>query len=456
MQFRVLGPVEAHTDEGVPITCGGRKLGVLLAALLCNANAWVRVDQLIEAIWHEQAAPAAAAPTLRHYVRQLRRWTGERLEGRPGAYRIRVLPGELDVEQAEDFGSTARAAMSAGAYPVAVEHLTGALALWRGAALDGLDFPAARSAAARLDELNRDLSALLADAYLALGRTAEATTVLRRLTEQHPLWQSGWVRLLRALRREGRAAEALAAYERAKGILAAELDAEPGPELAAAGREILPRPNAGRLSMVRDTAPTVGRAGMDALLASARNEVLIMSSSGDDRLIGLSRRLDHKNLRRGVRYRVLFPDAARLSGTLNSLSLAGAEVRTEAEVPMEAVVIDGVAAALPAAGAGTAVFRLPGVVAATVGLFERIWPTAAPLLPADPAEAASGLTSRERALLDLLCSGATDESAGARLGISVRTVRRMVADIMNRLGARSRFQAGVKLADRGWLLDKAG
>jgi DNA-binding NarL/FixJ family response regulator len=31
----------------------------------------------------------------------------------------------------------------------------------------------------------------------------------------------------------------------------------------------------------------------------------------------------------------------------------------------------------------------------------------------------------------------------------------MVAQIMRRLGARSRFQAGVKAADRGWLLDRA-
>jgi DNA-binding NarL/FixJ family response regulator len=31
----------------------------------------------------------------------------------------------------------------------------------------------------------------------------------------------------------------------------------------------------------------------------------------------------------------------------------------------------------------------------------------------------------------------------------------MVAQIMHRLGARSRFQAGVKAADRGWLMDQA-
>ncbi len=376
MQFRVLGPVAAHTDEGVPIVCGGRKPGVLLAALLCHANKWVGVDQLIDAIWHEQVAPAAATAAVRNYARQLGRAVGERLERGAGTYRLRVLPGELDAEQAQIMAAAAREALAAGSADEAVELLTGALALWRGAPLDGLGFAIARSTAARLDELHQELSTQLAAA--------------RRPT--------------------------------------------------------------GRLTLVSDNAPTVGRAGLDALLASARREVLIISGSGNARF----GRLDHENLRRGVRYRVLFPDAARLSGPLNQLSLAGAEVRTEAEVPMEGMVIDGTVAVLPADGVGAAVFRLPGVVASTVGLFERIWPGAAPLIPADPDAVGPGLTSRERALLDLLCAGATDESAGARLGISVRTVRRMVADVMNRLGARSRFQAGMKLADRGWLLEKAG
>jgi DNA-binding NarL/FixJ family response regulator len=80
---------------------------------------------------------------------------------------------------------------------------------------------------------------------------------------------------------------------------------------------------------------------------------------------------------------------------------------------------------------------------------------AVPMSPSDLPDAAE-LNAREKELLSLLSSGSTDESAAARLGVSVRTVRRMVADIMNRLGARSRFQAGVKAADRGWLMERAG
>ncbi|GAB3156716.1 hypothetical protein GCM10027290_55090 [Micromonospora sonneratiae] len=219
----------------------------------------------------------------------------------------------------------------------------------------------------------------------------------------------------------------------------------------------------GRLSLVAGNRPVPGYAGIEALLASAVSDVLVMSGGSGTSPIATFRRIDRENLRRGVRYRVLFPDSARLSKRLSSLALAGAEVRTDTEVPMEAMVIDRRIALLPADRSGTdrptsvAVFRLPGVVTATMGLFERIWPAAVPLTPLELPDGtdASALTCRERALLTLLCSGSTDESAAVRLGISVRTVRRMVAGIMNRLGARSRFQAGVKAADRGWLMEDA-
>ncbi|WP_238430957.1 LuxR C-terminal-related transcriptional regulator [Frankia nepalensis] len=57
----------------------------------------------------------------------------------------------------------------------------------------------------------------------------------------------------------------------------------------------------------------------------------------------------------------------------------------------------------------------------------------------------------ELLLLRLLADGAKDEAAARSLGVSVRTVRRMVADLMRRLDARSRFQAGILAKHRGWL-----
>ncbi|KJK43431.1 hypothetical protein UK23_33215 [Lentzea aerocolonigenes] len=187
-------------------------------------------------------------------------------------------------------------------------------------------------------------------------------------------------------------------------------------------------------------------AGVQRLLASASHEVLVMGGA-----LNNIRRVDHENLRRGVRYRVLVPDADRLLPQLGAFVLAGGDVRTLPQVPANAVVVDGAHAVL-ASDQTVAVFALTSVVTTTAELFERLWRTATPFTDRPHA---TGLTARERDLLVLLNIGCTDESAAARLDVSVRTVRRMVADLMNRLGARSRFQAGAKAADRGWLLEEA-
>jgi DNA-binding NarL/FixJ family response regulator len=54
-------------------------------------------------------------------------------------------------------------------------------------------------------------------------------------------------------------------------------------------------------------------------------------------------------------------------------------------------------------------------------------------------------------LLLELAGGAKDEQIARALGMSVRTVRRRVADLMDELGADSRFQAGVEAVRRGWI-----
>ncbi|HEV7648738.1 MAG TPA: LuxR C-terminal-related transcriptional regulator [Actinophytocola sp.] len=195
---------------------------------------------------------------------------------------------------------------------------------------------------------------------------------------------------------------------------------------------------------------------VSGLLTTANREVLLMARPGCGRL-GTFRRIDHENVRRGVRYRIVVPDSARTgraAARLGELVLAGADVRTVPEIPGDALVIDGAVVVLPAdTSTDTAVFHLTSLVATTAELFERIWFTAVPMTPAAPAT--TDLGTRERVLLSLLSAGSTDESAAARLGVSVRTVRRMVAGLMHQLGARSRFQAGAKAADRGWLVEHA-
>ncbi|MGW2995319.1 helix-turn-helix domain-containing protein, partial [Streptomyces sp. NPDC001193] len=51
----------------------------------------------------------------------------------------------------------------------------------------------------------------------------------------------------------------------------------------------------------------------------------------------------------------------------------------------------------------------------------------------------------------LLAEGHTDEGIAKRLGVSHRTARRIATVLMERLGARSRFEAGVRAVRCGWL-----
>ena len=51
----------------------------------------------------------------------------------------------------------------------------------------------------------------------------------------------------------------------------------------------------------------------------------------------------------------------------------------------------------------------------------------------------------------MMATGANDEVIARRLDISVTTVRRYIAMIMERLGVSSRFAAGAAAQRKGWI-----
>lgn len=196
---------------------------------------------------------------------------------------------------------------------------------------------------------------------------------------------------------------------------------------------------------------------LEALLAGATREVLMATAllpAPRGRAVAVGR-VDRENLGRGVRYRVVVPDRARLDRVavreLGLLARAGAQLRTVPVVPTDSVVIDAARVVVPEEAAGFAVLDLPGVVTTAVELFDLLWSSGTPW-----AVEVALPSAREREVLALLSTGCTDEAVGARLGISVRTVRRVVSTTMTRLGARSRFQAGARAADLGWLTTGGG
>ena len=94
--------------------------------------------------------------------------------------------------------------------------------------------------------------------------------------------------------------------------------------------------------------------------------------------------------------------------------------------------------------AGTLVVRAPALVALVRELFEQYWDRALPLSTARVEKDAA-----DDAVLDLLQLGLKDESIARQLGISLRTVRRRIATIMDDLGASTRFQAGAEAVRNG-------
>jgi DNA-binding SARP family transcriptional activator len=239
MAFRVLGPLEVDGPDGSPLDVCGGKPATVLTLLLLHRNAWVSTEQLIDAVWAGRDIPASAQNNLKTYVWQLRRaLPDERIESRPGAYRVRVQAGELDADIAAGLREEARELLARGAAGEASAVVERALGLWRGCPYDGLTVDAT-SAVDRLTELQRSLREDLADAQLALGRSAEAIAVLRALTEEEPLRELAWARLMTAYRKTGRRHDALAAYQRARTALVRDLGIEPGAELTAVHQQIL-------------------------------------------------------------------------------------------------------------------------------------------------------------------------------------------------------------------------
>lgn len=81
-------------------------------------------------------------------------------------------------------------------------------------------------------------------------------------------------------------------------------------------------------------------------------------------------------------------------------------------------------------------------------LFQAIWDNSVDLntyLHSDVPH----LDTDGRVILEALGSGLTDSSAAKRLGVSLRTYRRRVAELMAKLEADSRFQAGLRAGELG-------
>ncbi|MCK9895839.1 LuxR C-terminal-related transcriptional regulator [Frankia sp. AgB32] len=235
------------------------------------------------------------------------------------------------------------------------------------------------------------------------------------------------------------------------------------------------RPDPDGVEVQRIDSVDHARAELLAIVGRAEREVLTLrirrraaSTLSNDVMP-----VELRALRRGVVMRSVLPRATRQDengvGYLRTVAAHGMDARLLDDPRLEATTVDGRIAligpalgAAPGRGGGRGVggghallVRTPELASVLRTLFEQVWEIAEPisgeLADASAPEAADNPSDSERLLLRLLSLGVKDEAAARHLGVSVRTVRRMIADLMTRLDARSRFQAGTLATRRGWL-----
>ncbi|MFG2517100.1 BTAD domain-containing putative transcriptional regulator [Streptomyces sp. NPDC048584] len=237
VRYRILGTTQALRPDGTAVPVGGARLRALLTVLALRPGRTVPVGLLVDEVW-DGDPPADATGALQALVGRLRRTLGaDRIASVDGGYRLTAAPDDIDLHRFERLTGEGLRALADGDPAKAATLLDDALALWRGPGLAGL--PDRTAEAARVEARQLDALRGRHTAALALGDAEQSLPELTALCDGHPLDEPLQALRLRALRDTGRAAEALAAYEDVRRLLADRLGSDPGAELRALHAELL-------------------------------------------------------------------------------------------------------------------------------------------------------------------------------------------------------------------------
>ncbi|GAA2086900.1 hypothetical protein GCM10009801_49540 [Streptomyces albiaxialis] len=294
-RYRVLGATRVTREDGTAVPVGGARLRALLTALAAAGGRTVGTGELAAQVWADGDVPADETAAVQALVGRLRRALGKEAvtshDG--GGYQLAADPDDIDLFRFERLADEGAHALADGDPEKAAALLDDALALWRGPALSDLPDSGgatavrtgARHLAARRDRF---------DAALALGRAESVLPAVRALAAEHPLDEPLQELRLRALRDAGRPAEALAAYEEVRALVADRLGVDPGPRLRALHTELLraddPRPPAPEPAAPAPSARARGnlRGRLTSFVGRGEEIAALGRALGDARLVTLT------------------------------------------------------------------------------------------------------------------------------------------------------------------------
>jgi predicted ATPase/DNA-binding SARP family transcriptional activator len=294
VEFRILGPVEVAVD-GRLVALGPPKQRAVLVELLRTRGAVAR-DRLIATLWRDEP-PKSAVGSLQVYIHGLRRALGDgRIETVGASYRLRLDEG--DRVDADEFTRLVERARTASAYDRAadaVNDVVAALELWRGAALaDVAELGGLSVFADELEERRIEALELRNDVWLERGRHDLVLDEIDRLIAAEPYRERLRAQQILALYRDGRQADALAAYRSTRDAWDEELGIEPTPGLRELERAVLRQDDAlagpgaerraERRPLPEPPTPLVGRrleiASVAALLRGQARLVTLVGAGG--------------------------------------------------------------------------------------------------------------------------------------------------------------------------------
>ncbi|WP_405753324.1 winged helix-turn-helix domain-containing protein [Streptomyces sp. NBC_00012] len=237
MRYCILGTTRALSDDGTAVAIGGARLRALLTVLALRPGRTVPAAVLVDEVWDGEP-PADAVGALQALVGRLRRAVGhDAVVSADSGYRLAAEPDAVDLHRFERLAGEGARALEEGDAAKARTVLDDALGLWRGPVL--ADLPDRLTAAPRWEARRLDAHRNRLRAVLTLGRADEALPELVALCAEHPIDEPLQALRLRALRDAGRTAQALAAYDEVRTVLADRLGTDPGPELRSLHAELL-------------------------------------------------------------------------------------------------------------------------------------------------------------------------------------------------------------------------
>lgn len=202
----------------------------------------------------------------------------------------------------------------------------------------------------------------------------------------------------------------------------------------------------------------------EIMQSTAKREVVTLDKPPYAEEIGPPNQAQLDALARGVRYRVIYdPLALEIPKMMEDIEFharAGEEARILEGLPIKLVIADREVGLVPIDTGtdtvhGSLFLHESSLLSALYDLFERLWHASRPLqvpgLDTADANVDEQLDSVDARILLLLRGGMKDQTIATQLDLAISTVERRVRKLMDRLGARSRFQAGAEATRRGWI-----